>query len=92
MDLLRTAMVDVAKLVATCYALKSGPAEDGEELQRKLRRRLRRDIKRGTVAYIDTQARIRRGRPTTCCSPSAGLRPSGRWRARWRTRSCSTAS
>ena len=61
MDILRTAVVDVTTLVATCHALKSGPDEDGEELQRKLRSRLRRDIKRGTVAYIDTLARTRRG-------------------------------
>jgi len=61
MDLLRTAVVDVTTLVATCHALKSGPAELGEELQRKLRSRLRRDIKRGAVAYIDTLARTRRG-------------------------------
>lgn len=63
MDLLSTAMVDVTTLVATCHALKSGPAEDaaGEGLQRKLRSRLRRDIRRGTVAYIDTLARTRLG-------------------------------
>lgn len=61
MELLRTAVVDVTTLVATCHALKSGPAEDEEELQSKLRSRLRRDIKRGTVAYIDTLARTRRG-------------------------------
>jgi hypothetical protein len=61
MDLLRTAVVDVTTLVATCHALKSGPAEDGEEVRRKLRSRLRRDIKRGTVEYIDILARSRRG-------------------------------
>jgi hypothetical protein len=61
MDILRTAVVDVTTLVATCHALKSGPAEEAEELQRTLRSRLRRDIKRGTVAYIDTLARTRRG-------------------------------
>ena len=61
MDLLRTAVVDVTTLVATCHALKTVPAEDGEDPQRKLRSRLRRDIKRGTVAYIDALARSRRG-------------------------------
>lgn len=61
MDLLRTAVVDVTTLLATCHALKSGPAENGEDLQRKLRSRLRRDIKRGTVAYIDALTRTRRG-------------------------------
>lgn len=61
MDLLRTAVVDVTTLVAACHALKSCPAGDGEQFQRKLRGRLRRDIQRGTVAYIDTLARTRRG-------------------------------
>lgn len=54
-------MLDITTLVATCHALKSGPAKEGEELQRKLRSRLRREIKRSTVAYIDTLARTRRG-------------------------------
>jgi hypothetical protein len=61
MDHLRTAVVDVTTLVATCRALKSGSAEDGEGLQRKLNSRLRRDIRRGTYAYIDVLARTRRG-------------------------------
>lgn len=61
MDLLRTAVVDVTTLVATCHALKSAPAEGRGELQRKLHSRLRRDIRRGTVAYIDALARTRRG-------------------------------
>lgn len=54
-------MVDVTTLVATCHGLHSGPAEDGDGLQCKLRSRLLRDIKRGTVAYIDALARTRRG-------------------------------
>jgi hypothetical protein len=61
MDLLRTAVVDITTLVATCHALKSGPAEGGPGLQRKLRGRLRREIKRGTLAYIDALARTKRG-------------------------------
>ena len=61
MDLLRTAVVDITMLVATCHALKSSPVEDGRGLQRKLRNRMRRDIKRGTVAYIDALARTKRG-------------------------------
>ena len=61
MDLLRTAVVDITTLVATCHALKSGPAEGGPALQRKLRGRLRREIKRGTLAYIDALARTKRG-------------------------------
>ena len=61
MDLLRTAVVDITTLVATCHALKSSPAASEEVLRPKLRNRLRRDIKRGTVAYIDALARTRRG-------------------------------
>jgi hypothetical protein len=61
MDLLRTAVVDITTLVATCRALKSDAAKDTEPVQRKSRSRLRRDIKRGTLAYIDALARTRRG-------------------------------
>lgn len=61
MDLLRTAVVDITTLVATCHALKSSPGQDDLALQRKLRNRLRREIKRGTLAYIDALARTRRG-------------------------------
>ncbi len=61
MDLLRTAVVDIATLLATCHALQSSPAESELALHRKQRNRLRRDIKRGTVAYIDALARSRRG-------------------------------
>jgi hypothetical protein len=60
-DLLRTAVVDITTLVATCHALKSSSTEGALTLQRKLRNRLRRDIKRGTLAYIDALARTRRG-------------------------------
>ena len=61
MDLLKTAVVDITTLVATCHALKSSPVEDGGGLQHKLRGRLRREFKRGTIAYIDVLARTRRG-------------------------------
>lgn len=61
MDLLRTAVIDITTLVATCHALKSGPVDGGRTLRHKLRDRLRRDIKRSTVAYIDALARTRRG-------------------------------
>ena len=60
MDLLRTAVVDITTLVATCHALKSLPSEGETVLQRKPRNRLRRDLKRGAVAYIDALARTRR--------------------------------
>jgi len=60
-DLLRTAVVDITTLVATCHALKSLPSEGETVLQRKPRSRLRRDLKRGAVAYIDVLARTRRG-------------------------------
>ncbi len=61
MDLLRTAVVDITTLVATCHALKSSPIEGDAPPHRKLRNRLRREIKRGTLAYIDALARTRRG-------------------------------
>jgi hypothetical protein len=61
MDLLRTAVVDITTLVATCHALKVPPSEGETILQRKSRNRLRREFKRGTVAYIDALARTRRG-------------------------------
>jgi hypothetical protein len=61
MDLLKTAVVDITTMVATCHALKSTPVDGDLALQRKLRGRLRREIKRGTVAYIDTLARTKRG-------------------------------
>ena len=61
MDLLRTAVVDIATLLATCHALQSNPAEGELALHRKQRNRLRRDIKRATVAYIDALARSRYG-------------------------------
>jgi hypothetical protein len=61
MDLLRTAVVDITTLVAACHSLMAAPREGELEVHRKLRNRLRRDIRRATVAYIDTLARTRRG-------------------------------
>ena len=61
MDLLRTAVVDITTLAATCHALKSSPDERDLTPQRKLRSRLRREIKRGTLAYVDVLARAKRG-------------------------------
>lgn len=61
MDLLRTAVVDITTLVATCHALRSRSGVDELAMQRKQRSRLRREIKGGTVAYIDVLARSRRG-------------------------------
>jgi hypothetical protein len=61
MDVLSAAVVDITTLVATCHALKSNSVEGDLIMQRKLRGRLRREIKRGTVAYIDTLARTKRG-------------------------------
>jgi hypothetical protein len=63
MDLLSTAVVDITTLAATCHALARRPDEEGAAVPPKLRRRLRREIKRGTVAYIDTLARARRSAP-----------------------------
>lgn len=61
MDLLTTAVVDITTLVATCHALNAKPPGNDSALHQKLRSRLRRDLKRGTVAYIDTLARTKRG-------------------------------
>lgn len=61
MDLLKTAVVDITTLVATCHAVMSRSVEADLAPQGKLRNRLRREIKRGTVAYLDTLARIRSG-------------------------------
>lgn len=54
-------MVDVTTLVAACHALMSAALEGELAMPRKRRNRLRRDIKRATVAYIDTLARSKRG-------------------------------
>ena len=61
MDLLKTAVVDITALVATCRALRTSRLEGDSAEQRKLRRRLQRELRRGTVAYIDTLARSKRG-------------------------------
>ena len=61
MDLLRIAVVDITTLVVTCHALKASPGQGDLALRRELRNRLWREIRRGTVAYIDTLARTRRG-------------------------------
>ena len=61
MDLLSTAVVDITTLAATCHALKGSPVDGELIVQRKLRNQLRRDIKRVTVAYIDTLGRTKRG-------------------------------
>jgi hypothetical protein len=61
MDLLRTAVVDITTLVATCHALKSVPSDGDLGMHRKLRNRVQREIKRGTVAYIDVLARTKLG-------------------------------
>jgi len=61
MELLRTAVVDISTLVATCRALKA--RHHNGELSPPVQRRahLRRELRRGTVAYIDTLARSRHG-------------------------------
>lgn len=61
MDLLSTAVVDLITLVATCHALRPAEGEAAAALQGAQRSRLRRDIKRATLAYIDTLARTKRG-------------------------------
>ncbi len=47
--------------ISTCHAFMSDPVEGGLAMKARLRNRLRWEIKRGTVAYIDTLARARRG-------------------------------
>ncbi|EHR69833.1 hypothetical protein BurJ1DRAFT_0958 [Burkholderiales bacterium JOSHI_001] len=61
MDLLHTAVVDITTLLATCRACRSVAADVEPVLQRRLRQHLRAEIKRATLAYIDTLARSRRG-------------------------------
>lgn len=61
MDLLETAVVDIATLVAACHTLKSSPLEGELATKPKLRSRLRRELERGTLAYIDTLARTKVG-------------------------------
>jgi hypothetical protein len=61
MDLLRTAVVDITTLVATCRALRTSRLEGDLAEHGKLRNRIRVELKRGTVAYIDTLARSKRG-------------------------------
>ena len=61
MDLLRTAVVDITTLVSTSRALAHGPALGDMAFGPRLRSRLRQEIRRSTVAYIDTLARPRHG-------------------------------
>lgn len=61
MDLLRTAVVDITTLVSTCHVLGSSPVDEVPAMKPRLRKRLRQEIRLGTVAYIDTLARARRG-------------------------------
>jgi hypothetical protein len=63
MDLLRTAVVDITILAATCRALKGGPPEGELRERRKLRVRLRTELRLGSVAYINALARSKRGEP-----------------------------
>jgi len=61
MDLLRTAVVDIATLVATSRALRTSRLEGELAEHGKLRGRLKDDLRRGTATYIDTLARSKRG-------------------------------
>lgn len=61
MDLLNTAVVDITTLVAACHSLKSAPLEGELAAKPKLRGRLRREVKRATLAYVDTLARTKLG-------------------------------
>jgi hypothetical protein len=64
MDLLHTAVVDITTLLATCRACQDSrpdAAHGAPTLSRPRRLRLRAEIKRATLAYIDTLARSRQG-------------------------------
>lgn len=61
MDLLRTAVVDITTLTATCRALARSPLAGNLGARPKLRDKLRTELKRGVKAYIDTLARRKRG-------------------------------
>jgi hypothetical protein len=60
-DLLGTAVVDITTLVATCRALRSDPLVRELDVRRKPLRRLRAELRRASVAYVDTLARSKRG-------------------------------
>jgi hypothetical protein len=60
MDLLRTAVIDIATLVATSRALRTSRLEGEPAEHGKFRSRLRGDLRRGTAAYIDALARSKR--------------------------------
>ena len=61
MEHLRTAVVDIAMLVATCQALAFGRSTSVEAVERKLRSKLRKEVELGTLAYINTLSRTKRG-------------------------------
>lgn len=61
MDLLRTAVVDITTLTATCRALGRGPLAGPQGARHGLRDKLRTELERGVEAYIDTLARSKRG-------------------------------
>ena len=61
MDLLGTAVVDIAMLVATSRALRTRPLQGELAAHGKLPSKLRDELRRGTAAYIDALARSKRG-------------------------------
>jgi len=71
MDLLRTAVIDIATLVATSRAVRTSRLEGELAEHGKLRSRLRDDLRRGTTAYIDTLARSKRGQLLDACRCAA---------------------
>jgi hypothetical protein len=60
-DLLRTAVVDITMLVATCRALRSRPELGKLPARPKPLHRLRTQLRRASAAYIDTFAGSKRG-------------------------------
>jgi hypothetical protein len=60
-DLLENAIVDVTTLAATSRALRKTHSDGDLAERHKLRARLRAELRRGTIAYIDTLARSKQG-------------------------------
>jgi hypothetical protein len=61
MDPLRSAVLDISRLVATCRALKLRTLAFEPPDRQALHDTLRREVRRGARAYIDTLVRTRQG-------------------------------
>ncbi len=61
MDLIMTAVVDIATLGATGRALRATPADSADAMRKRLRSRLRTQLRRALRAYIGVLSRSKRG-------------------------------